>query len=342
MKAAVFHGPKQPLKIEDVEKPEPKPNEIVVKVAACGVCMTDLHYIDHGVPTFKKPPMILGHEPSGIVDKAGDDVKTFKPKDRVIIPPVFSCGYCKNCREGRENICENMQMMGNNFDGAYAEYVAVNAKDCVSLPEDLPLEESAVIADALSTPYHAVKNRARVQPGDWVAVFGCGGVGMNTVQFAAAAGARVVAIDIADRKLELAKELGASFTVNPSSMDPKQFGKELRSITQGGPQIAFEVIGDKSVMELAYRCVRTGGRLVLVGYTHEDIALNAGRMMFREMEVLGSLGCRPVDYPNIIGMIQAGRIQLKPVVTHRLPLEKINDAFDLLRRGESLRTIVMP
>ncbi|TET80075.1 alcohol dehydrogenase, partial [candidate division TA06 bacterium] len=162
MKAAVFRGPKQPLKIEDVDKPEPKPNEIVVKVAACGVCMTDLHYIDHGVPTFKKPPMILGHEPSGIVDKAGDEVKTFKPGDRVIIPPVFSCGYCKNCREGRENICENMQMMGNNFDGAYAEYVAVNSKDCISLPEDLPLEESAVIADALSTPYHAVKNRGRV------------------------------------------------------------------------------------------------------------------------------------------------------------------------------------
>jgi len=342
MKAAVFHHPKKPLQIEEIDKPKPKLNEMVVKVAACGVCMTDLHYIDHGVPTFKKPPIILGHEPSGIVADVGDDVKTFKAGDRVIIPPVFSCGYCKNCREGRENICENMQMMGNNFDGAYAEYVAVNAKDCVRLPEDLPLEESAVIADALSTPYHAVKNRGRVSPGDWVAVFGCGGVGINTVQFAAAAGAQVVAVDIVDKKLELAKKLGARFTLNPSSMEEKPFLKELRSITQGGPEIAFEVIGNKSVMELAYRAVRTGGRLVLVGYTHEDVSLNAGRMMYREMEVLGSLGCRPVDYPKIIGMIQTGKIQLKPVVTHRLPLEKINDAFDLLRKGESLRTIVIP
>ena len=113
-------------------------------------------------------------------------------------------------------------------------------------------------------------------------------------------------------------------------------------MTGGGPEIAFEVIGKRSVMELAYKSVRTGGRLVLVGYTHEDISVNAGRMMYREMEVVGSLGCRPVDYPKIIGMIQTGKIQLKPVVTHRLPLEKINDAFDLLRNGESLRTIVMP
>lgn len=342
MKAAVFHEPKKPLQIEDLGKPRPKPDEIVVKVAACGVCMTDLHYIDHGVPTFKKPPIVLGHEPSGIVDEVGDDINTFKAGDRVIIPPVFSCGYCKNCREGRENICENMQMMGNNFNGAYAEYVAVRAKDCINLPEDLPLEESAVIADALSTPYHAVKNRGRVKPGDWVAVFGCGGVGINTVQFAAAAGAQVVAIDIVDKKLELASELGARFTLNPSSTGEKPFLKELRSMTQGGPEIAFEVIGKKSVMELAYRAVRTGGRLVLVGYTHEDVSLNAGRMMYREMEVLGSLGCRPVDYPRIIGMIQTGKIRLKPVVTHRLPLDKINNALDLLRKGESLRTIVIP
>ncbi len=342
MKAAVFHGPNRPLEIEEVAKPEPKAGEIVVKVASCGVCMTDLHYIDHGVPTFKKPPMILGHEPSGTVDRVGSDVKTFEPGQRVIIPPVFSCGYCKNCREGRENICENMRMMGNNFDGAYAEFVAVSAKDCINLPEDLPLLESAVIADALSTPYHAVKNRGRVQPGDWVAVFGCGGVGINTVQFAAAVGARVVAIDIAEKKLALARELGAMHTLNPGESDEKSFLKALRSLTEGGPEIAFEVIGKKEVMELAYKAVRTGGRLVLVGYTHEDILINAGRMMYREMEVLGSLGCRPVDYPKIIGMIQTGKIQLKPVVTHRLPLDKINDAFELLRKGESLRTIVTP
>jgi len=342
MKAAVFHGPKKPLVIEEVDKPIPKQNEIVVKVAACGVCMTDLHYIDHGVPTFKKPPMILGHEPSGIVETVGSEVKTFEPGQRVIIPPVFSCGHCKNCREGRENICENMLMMGNNFDGAYAEFVAVSAKDCIPLPENLPLEESSVIADALSTPYHAVANRGNVRPGSWVAVFGCGGVGINTVQFAAAAGAQVVAIDIVDWKLKLAKELGARFTLNPSGTEDKAFLRELRSLTGGGPEIAFEVIGKKSVMELAYKSVRTGGRLVLVGYTHEDISINAGRMMYREMEVVGSLGCRPVDYPKIIGMIGAGKIQLKPVVTHRLRLEKINDAFDLLRNGESLRTIVLP
>ncbi len=341
MKAAVFHESKQPLKIEEVETPKINPDEILVKIKACGVCNTDLHYIDHGVPTFKKPPMILGHEPSGIVAEAGSEVKNFQEGDLVLIPPVFSCGYCPNCRLGRENICFNMLMLGNHIDGAYAEYTKAPAKDCQHLPEDLPLEESSIIADAISTPYHAVKNRAQVQPGDSVVVFGCGGVGINVVQMAAAAGGSVIAVDIVDKKLEISKQLGAQHTINAKDKEDKALLKEIRSLTGGGADIAIEAIGNPKTIELASSAVKAGGLHCQVGYTHHSVPLNAGRLMFREIEIKGSLGCRPVDYPKIIEMARMGKIQLEPVVTHKFPLEDINEAFDLLRKGESLRSIVV-
>jgi 6-hydroxycyclohex-1-ene-1-carbonyl-CoA dehydrogenase len=341
MKAAVFYGPNQPLKIEDVERPKIDSHEILVKIAACGVCNTDLHYIDHGVPTFKKPPMILGHEPSGIVEKIGSDVQNFKVGDRVLIPPVFSCGYCDNCRLGKENICLNMVMLGNHIDGAYAEFAKAPAKDCQHLPEDLPLEESSIIADAISTPYHAVKNRARVRPGDAVVVFGCGGVGINVVQTAAAAGGSVIAVDIVDKKLEAAKQLGAQHAINARDVEDKALLKQIRSLTGGGADIAIEAIGNPLTIVLAASAVKPGGCHCQVGYTHHDVPINAARLMFRELEIKGSLGCRPVDYPKIIEMVRIGKIQLKPVVTHKFKLEEINDAFELMRKGESLRSIVI-
>ncbi|MCK4645909.1 MAG: zinc-binding dehydrogenase [Candidatus Aminicenantes bacterium] len=341
MKAAVFHGPKQPLKIEEVETPKIESHEILVKIAACGVCNTDMHYIDHGVPTFKKPPLILGHEPSGIVEEAGAGVKNFKVGDRVLIPPVFSCGYCANCRLGRENICFNMIMLGNHIDGAFAEYTKVPAKDCQHLPEELPLEESSIIADAISTPYHAVKNRAQVRPGDSVVVFGCGGVGINVVQVASAAGASVIAVDIVDNKLDMAKKLGAQHTINSSDKEDKALLKEIRTLTGGGADIAIEAIGNPKTIELASAAVKAGGLHCQVGYTHHSVPMNAGRLMFREIEIKGSLGCRPVDYPKIIEMVKTGKIQLEPVVTHKFKLEDIDKAFDLMRKGESLRSIIV-
>ncbi|MFB0564170.1 MAG: alcohol dehydrogenase catalytic domain-containing protein [Candidatus Aminicenantaceae bacterium] len=341
MKAAVFYEPNSPLKIEEVETPKIEPHEILVKIAACGVCNTDLHYIDHGVPTFKKPPMILGHEPSGIVEEVGSGVKNFKTGDRVLIPPVFSCGYCDNCRLGRENICFNMVMLGNHIDGAYAEYCKVPAKDCQHLPEDLPLEESSIIADAISTPYHAVKNRAQVKPGDSVVVFGCGGVGINVVQMAAVSGGSVIAVDIVDQKLATAKILGAQHTVNASGKEDKELLKEIRSLTRGGADISIEAIGNPKTIELASNAVKAGGLHCQVGYTHHNVSMNAARLMFREIEIKGSLGCRPVDYPKIIELVKTGKIQLKPVVSHKFKLEDINDAFDVLRKGEALRSIIV-
>ncbi|HEX6384629.1 MAG TPA: alcohol dehydrogenase catalytic domain-containing protein, partial [Anaerolineae bacterium] len=146
MKAAVFYAANEPLRVEEVPTPLPGPGEVLVKVAACGLCHTDLHYIDHGVPTFKKPPLILGHEVSGTVAGLGENVTHWKEGDRVLLPAVYGCGQCHYCRTGRENICAHMVMFGNNVDGGYAEYIVAPAKDVIALPEEIPLIEGAIIA----------------------------------------------------------------------------------------------------------------------------------------------------------------------------------------------------
>jgi len=331
MRAAFYEKGDPVLKVREAPAPEPGPGEVRVKVAACGVCHTDLHYLDHGVPTFKAPPVILGHEISGTVETCGEEASVAEGT-RVLIPAVLTCGRCEACRRGRENICESMVMLGNHIDGGYAEYVVVPAKDLIPLPDGLALADASIIADALSTPYHAVVNRGEVKPGQTVAVFGCGGVGMNVVQFALLAGARVVAVDVSDEKLAVARELGAAITVNAS--DPAAI-KAARRET-GGCDTAFEVIGRPEVMLSAMGMLRPGGRFVMVGYSADPVALPAARIMFREMEIRGSLGCRPVDYHRIVALAAQGRLTLDRLISNRYPLEKINQAFDDLREGKPI------
>ncbi len=339
MKAAVFHGGGEPLRIEDIPTPIPDPDQVLVKVAACGLCHTDLHYLDHGTPTFKKPPMVLGHEIAGTL-ASPDPTGRLIEGDRVLLPAVISCGWCTACRSGRENICENGVMLGNNVDGGYAEYIAVSAKDVFRLPDEIPLVEGSIIADALTTPFHAVMNRGRVRPGDTVVVVGCGGVGLNVVQMAAAVGARVVGVDLSATKLEWAERLGAVATLNTTGLDRPD--RALREITDGGADVAFEAVGRPATQELAVTSVRTGGRVVFVGYSPESMMLNAGRVMFRELEILGSLGCRPVDYPRVIEMVRQGRVKVTELVNRRFALDDIGEAFDFLRSGESIRSVVVP
>jgi 6-hydroxycyclohex-1-ene-1-carbonyl-CoA dehydrogenase len=325
------------LEIRELPIPEPGAGEILVRVAACGICHTDLHYIDHGVPTAKSP-VILGHEVSGRVAARGDRVERFREGDPVLLPAVFTCGVCRLCRTGRENICLEMRMLGNHVDGAYAEYVVAPAKDCFLLPGEIPLAEACLIGDALSTPYHAVKHRAQVTMGSTVAVFGCGGVGINAVQFSALAGAHVIAVDKEEQKLAWARQLGARDTVNPVAVD--RVDKELKKRTGGGVDTALEVIGKPETLRAAYDSLRPGGRLVVVGYSSAPVELALSKAMFFELEIIGSLGCRPADYPEIIELVRAGRVKLRALITGRYQLEEIHRGLDALRQGKGLRGIV--
>lgn len=324
MKAALLYEKERKLQIEEIEKPEPQKDEILVKVLSCGVCHTDIHYLE-GVPTFKKPPIILGHEVLGEVEECGNEVKTLAKGDTVIVPPVFTCGQCMYCRTGRENICQNLLMLGNHMNGGYAEFVVAKAKDCTKVSKNSPLEW-AIISDAVSTPYHAIVNRAKVQSGDIIAIFGCGGVGLNTIQIAKLLGTTVFAIDINEKKLQLAKTLGADNTFLNTPDLPKLIRKE----SNGGVDVAIDAVGNTNILNTAFSTVKTGGKLIVLGYTDKDVTFNAGRIMFREIEIMGSLGCPPYLYPKICKLAETGRLKVKELVSHRFTLDKINDAFELL------------
>lgn len=340
MKAAVLYAANEPLRVEAFPTPTPGAGELLVKVAACGLCHTDLHYIDHGVPTFKKPPLILGHEVSGTVAALGDGVKHWREGDRVLLPAVYGCGQCAMCRTGRENVCERMIMFGNNVDGGYAEYIIAPAKDVLALPEEIPLIEGSIIADATTTPYHAVINRGQVKPGDQVVVFGCGGIGLNVVQIAAAVGAHVIAVDIVDEKLAWASEFGAHETVNSQTVE--RVDKEIRKLTGGGADVGFECIGNPAVQSQTFNSLRNGGRFVVVGFASKPMSLNTGKVMYREMEIIGSLGCRAVDYPRVLEMARQGKIKVKELVTARFSLDDINEGLDVLRQGSGIRSVIIP
>lgn len=228
----------------------------------------------------------------------------------------------------------------DNVNGGYAEYVKAPANNIFNLPDEIPLIEGAIIADAITTPFHAVKNRAKVKPGDTLLVYGCGGVGLNLVQVANAAGASVIAVDISETKLAKARELGAVATFNAN--DYPDVAKAIHKHTGGGVDIACECIGNPKTLETAFSCVRNGGRLVIVGYTQHAMTLNASRVMYREMEVVGSLGCPLADYPKVIEMVRNGKIQVKSMVSKRFSLDQINEGLDFLRSGEGFRSVIVP
>lgn len=342
MKAAVLVAKDaHELQVKDVPAPAPGEGDLLIKVAACGLCRTDLHYL-HGLPTFKAPPIVLGHEVSGKVAGLGAGVEGWKEGEAVLLPPVIPCGACEYCWKGRGTLCLKQSMLGNHTDGGFAEFVVVPASAAFRLPSSVPLEAGSIVSDAVSTPYHAVVNRAQMKPGEWAAVFGCGGVGLSAVQVAKAVGARVVAVDIAPWKLETASALGADAVVD--SRDAKAAAKEIRKITGGGADAAFEVIGNPEVLDLATQVVKWGGRVIVVGYSEKPALLQAGRIMFRELEVKGSLGCGLQDFPKVIDLVAQGKVRLDRMVTHRFALPEINEGFRMLDRGAEglVRAIAIP
>lgn len=340
MRAARFTGSGQPLELVDLPDPVPGEGEILVEVAACGICHTDLSFTDHGIPTMKEPPLVLGHEISGRVKELGPGAAGFEPGQPVLLPAVYGCGECRYCRAGRENLCQSMAFFGSSRDGGFAELIAAPAKVVFPLPEELPLEACCVIADAVSTPWHAVKNRGRVREGDRVVVFGCGGIGMNVVQAAAAHGGEVLAVDVRDSALAVAKELGAAHVLNSTGVD--RLDKAVKGVFKGGADIAFEAIGKKPTIEAAFASLAKGGRLCVVGYTADPVTLAAAKIMFFEQEVVGSLGCPTAEYPGLIQAVAEGSMKVEPLVTNRVSLEEIGKGFDLLREHVGIRTIVVP
>jgi S-(hydroxymethyl)glutathione dehydrogenase/alcohol dehydrogenase len=357
MKAAIFHGPHQPLTIDAVDMDTPLEHEVVVRVVASGVCHSDLHFVD-GFYEFVAPA-ILGHEAAGIVEAVGSLVDEFKPGDHVIACLSVFCGRCEYCLTGRTHLCATrpIRAVGApprlSWQGrpvaqfanlsAYAEKMLVHSNALVKVRDDLPFDRAALIGCGVTTGVGAALNTARVEPGSTVAVFGCGGVGLSAIQGARIAGARmIIAVDVHDHKLETAFELGATHTVNAARSDAVQ---AIRDLTGGGVDYSFEAIGLKKAAEQCFECLRAGGTATIIGMipVGQKIELE-GSTFLREKKIQGSsMGSNrfKVDMPKYIDFYMQGRLKLDEMITRRLQLEEINEAFRAMKAGEVARSVIM-
>lgn len=360
MKAAVLYEYQQPLVVEDVELDPPKAGEVLVRTVASGVCHSDYHIVKgEWTPPL---PMVLGHEAAGVVEAVGPGVDQPKVGDHVIISFRPQCGRCYYCTIGRPVLCNGRRVaQGMMSDGttrlhrgatrlhhmtgvsSFAEYMVVGADCAIPIRRDMPLEQAALIGCGVTTGVGAVINCARVEPGATVAVVATGGVGLNIVQGARLAGAaRIIAIDLLDYKLELAKQFGATDTINSSREDVVQAVKDL---TGGGVDYAFDGFGSAPTIRLIYDLLKPGGTAVIVGMapTGVEFSLPASQICSLEKTIKGTLygSARPsVDFPRLVDFYMSGRLKLDELISRRFPLEQVNDAFTALARGEVARSVL--
>jgi succinate semialdehyde reductase (NADPH) len=356
MKAAVLRERAGKFEIEELRDPEPRAGEVLVRVAACGVCHTDLHIRDGSVAF--PLPCVLGHEISGTVVELGDGVEGLAVGQRIAGAFIMPCGRCAMCRAGREELCEPFfaqnRLNGTLYDGetrlyddsgapvwmysmgGLAELVVMPALAATPIAPGLPLADSAIFGCALLTAFGAANHVAHVEGGESVAVIGAGGVGTNLIQVAKGLGAgRVIAVDIATEKLEAAAAMGADQTVDASREDPVA---TVRELTDGrGVDLAFEVIGNPRTFRQATEMVADGGRCVMVGIAPTGLTaeVEITRLVRRKLQLLGSFGGRPrADLPILMEMVKDGRIALGASITRRFGLEEAGVAYDMLEMGE--------
>lgn len=329
MKAAVLHAFKTPLSLEEVARPEPGADEVLIEVEVCGVCHSDLHVAEGDwtqLAGIVKKPLILGHEIVGRVVERGVAVQSVQVGERVGVPWVqWTCGQCELCLEGNENLCLRQRITGVMVDGGYAQYAKAPASHVVKIPGTLPSEQAAPLLCAGVTVHRALK-QAKVRAGQRLAVFGVGGLGHIAVQIGQAAGAEVTAIDVSEKKLALAKSLGAARTLNAATSDVV---KEVRG--SGGVHVALVAAASKSAYDMAFYCVRPTGTLLAVGLPAKDISFPPILMAAGEIQIKASAVGTREDLREVLAMGAAGTIHCQ--VTTR-PLAEVQEVLGQLGRGE--------
>ncbi len=338
MKAAVLHEFRKQLRIEEVPRPAPAANEVLIEVEACGVCHSDLHVADGDwtqLAGIVKRPLILGHEIAGRIVEKGAEVRELEIGDRVGVPWIhWTCGQCEFCREGNENLCVRQKITGVTVDGGYAEFTKAPASHVLKIPDGLSAAEAAPLFCAGVTVYRALK-QAKVSPGQRLGIFGVGGLGHIAVQIGRALGAEVTAIDIVDEKLVLAKSLGASHTLNAASTDVVG---ELRG--KGGVHVAMVTSAARAAYEMAFYCLRPTGTLLAVGLPADPISFPPILMAAGEVRIQASAVGTREDLREVLAMAAAGKVRCE--VSTR-PLVQASDVLEQLRRGQiSGRVVLTP
>jgi 2-desacetyl-2-hydroxyethyl bacteriochlorophyllide A dehydrogenase len=342
MKAVRLVKVGQPLEMQDVPLPTVGERDVLVRIRAAGICHSDVHY-RAGVSPVGPLPQTLGHEIAGVVERTGPQVTSVEVGDRVCLHYLLTCGECYYCTAGNEQFCVQGAMLGKHCDGGYAEYIAVPARNAVPVPDEVSLEQAAVLMCSSSTSFHALR-KARLQPGETVAVLGAGGLGMSAIQLARAFGAlEVYAVDINEDKLKLAEGYGA-IPVNARRDDPVA---EIRRLTVGkGVDVALEVIGLPLTMRQAIQSLAVFGRAVIVGLTDQPLEIDSYReILGKEAEVIGSSDHLLHELPLLLEFVRQGRLDLTGVITRTIPLDAdaINETMDALEQfGGGVRTMITP
>ena len=363
MQQATPYAESQPLEIQELELTGPGPGEVLVEVSNAGLCHSDLSVIDGSRP--RVMPMVMGHEASGVVREIGEGVHDLAPDDHVVFSFVPVCGHCLPCSTGRPALCENgarantagillagdrhfKDSTGQELNhhlgvSAFSQYTVAAQESLVKIDPNVPLEEAALFGCAVMTGVGAVMNTARVEPGTSVAVFGLGGVGLSAVLGAVASGAwPIIAVDLLHAKLELAKKMGATYTIDAKDGDTVQAIKDL---TGGGAHYAFESVGNERVLVQAYQATQRGGTTITVGLPHpsKQFAVSAVSLVAEERAVKGSYMGSAVpkrDIPRYIALYQAGLLPVDLLLSDTITLDEINPAFDALAKGEAVRQVV--
>jgi D-arabinose 1-dehydrogenase-like Zn-dependent alcohol dehydrogenase len=343
MRAERFYADTKTVALEDIPIPEPGPGEVLVKVAFCGICHSDLSLINGTFPT-QAPVVTQGHEASGTVAQLGPDVTDWAEGDRVVVAAGRPCLRCSNCSRGDTVNCLRIQLMAFAYDGAWAEYTVAQASGLTRVPDNVPLEQAAILADAVSTPYGAVVRTGKVAVGEAVGVWGVGGVGTHIVQLARLIGAApVIAFDINPAVLERAVELGADYAFDSRDDDLRDKIAEVN----GGRKldVAFDAVGLSVTFEQALDCLRPGGRLVGVGMSAESPSIGPTAMFaLAHKQVLGHLGYQNVDIETLVKLVSLGRLDLSRSISRIVSLEDVQLGIEMLDRadGNPIRILVKP
>lgn len=330
--------------LRETEVPAVKPGWVLIKVEACGICGSDVHGMD-GRTGRRQPPVIMGHEASGTISQLGDNVQNWKIGDRVTFDSTISCGKCFYCQRGEVNLCENRRVLGVSCDeyrqnGAFAEYVTVPVHILYTIPEGISFEQAAMV-EAVSVAVHAT-SISNIQANDTAVVFGCGMIGLLCIQALKAAGCgKVIAIDLVDEKLILAAELGADLTIK--SNDAELIKKVFHETGYHGADIAFEVVGIETTVNMAIDCTRKGGTVTLIGNLAPEVRFPLQKVVTRQLKVQGSCASAG-EYPLCLELIASGKIKVDQLISKVASLEEGNDWFHRLYNKESglMKVILRP
>ena len=324
MKALVYEAFRGPVHLKNVPEPTPKPHGAVIRVVASGLCRSDWHgWMGHD-PDIRLPH-VPGHELAGTIEAVGDAVHHFRPGDRVTVPFVCGCGSCPQCISGNQQVCDRQSQPGFTHWGSFAQYVAIDHADLnlVKLPDGMEERAAAVLGCRFITSFRAVVEQGRVQGGQFVAVHGCGGVGLSAIMIAHALGARVIAVDIDPETLAFARELGAEHTVN--ARESADVVGEIKTLSGGGVHVSLDALGSQATCFHSVANLRKRGKHIQVGlmtgdHRHPKVPMDL--VVAHELEILGSHGMQAIKYPEMLGMIQSGRLHPEKLIERTISLEE--------------------